>query len=148
MPELQKQVYKVIVKIFLAIFYPPAEYEKVSVTILVENEEFSTSGRICKNEGYLYVLSTTKAQNVDKTEENMEKENNVSILKKLKKNEEIPVQNYETKDAETSTPNRYNSGSMILALENAGKLIEEEELREQIKGAGIGTSAKRAERCV
>ena len=145
LPDLQKQVYKVIVKRFLAIFYPPAEYEKVSVTILVENEEFSTSGRICKNEGYLYVLSTTKAQNVDKTEENMEKENNVSILKKLKKNEEIPVQNYETKDAETSPPNRYNSGSMILAMENAGKLIEEEELREQIKGAGIGTSATRAE---
>ena len=82
---------------------------------------------------------------MDKTEENTEKENNVSILKELKKNEEIPVQNYETKDAETSPPNRYNSGSIILAMENAGKLIEEEELREQIKGAGIGTSATRAE---
>ena len=145
LPEIQKQVYKIIVKRFLAIFYPPAEYEKISVTILVENEEFSTSSKICKNEGYLHVLSTTKAQNVDKTQENIEKENNVNMLKKLKKNEEIPVQNYETKEAETTPPNRYNSGSMILAMENAGKLIEEGELREQIKGAGIGTSATRAE---
>ena len=72
-------------------------------------------------------------------------ENNIEILNKLKKGEEIEVQNFEIKDAETSPPTRYNSGSIILAMENAGKLIEEEELREQIKGAGIGTSATRAE---
>ena len=72
-------------------------------------------------------------------------ENNIEILKKLKKGQEIDVKNYEIKDAETSPPTRYNSGSIILAMENAGKLIEEEELREQIKGAGIGTSATRAE---
>ena len=151
--ELQKQVYKVIVKRFLAIFYPPAEYEKVSITIQVENEQFSCSTKICKNEGYLYVLSTTKAQNVDKQSKNdeknetidSEKSNNMELLKSLKKNEEIEVKNYETKDAETSPPTRYNSGSIILAMENAGKLIEDEELREQIKGAGIGTSATRAE---
>ena len=74
-----------------------------------------------------------------------EEENNLEILKKLKKGEEIGVLQYETKTSETSPPTRYNSGSMILAMENAGKLIEEEELREQIKGAGIGTSATRAE---
>ena len=69
----------------------------------------------------------------------------MEILKNLKKGQEIGVENYEIKEAETSPPTRYNSGSMILAMENAGKLIEEEELREQIKGAGIGTSATRAE---
>ena len=78
-------------------------------------------------------------------EEQPEEQNNLEILKKLKKGEEIEVINYETKTSETSPPSRYNSGSMILAMENAGKLIEEEELREQIKGAGIGTSATRAE---
>lgn len=75
----------------------------------------------------------------------MEEQNSLDILKKLKKGEEIGVLNYETKTSETTPPSRYNSGSMILAMENAGKLIEEEELREQIKGAGIGTSATRAE---
>lgn len=86
-------------------------------------------------------------QEQEKGEENSEKKenNNIEILNKLKKGQEISIKNFETKDSETSPPTRYNSGSMILAMENAGKLIEEEELREQIKGAGIGTSATRAE---
>lgn len=155
LPELHKQIYKVIVKRFLAIFYPPAEYNKISVTILVEGEQFSTSGKVCTQMGYLEVLkpknkeelSTKKEQNVEnvKPEEPIEENTNLEMLNSLKKGQEIGVQNYETKDAETSPPSRYNSGSMILAMENAGKLIEEEELREQIKGAGIGTSATRAE---
>jgi len=87
-----------------------------------------------------------KAEDVKSNEgEQAENQNNLEILKKLKKGETIEVLNYETKTSETSPPSRYNSGSMILAMENAGKLIEEEELREQIKGAGIGTSATRAE---
>lgn len=72
-------------------------------------------------------------------------ESNLDILATLKKGQIVNINNFETKDAETSPPNRYNSGTMILAMENAGKLIEDEELREQIKGAGIGTSATRAE---
>ena len=72
-------------------------------------------------------------------------ENNLDVFKNLKKGQEVEVKNYEIKDAETSPPSRYNSGSIILAMENAGKLIEDEELREQIKGAGIGTSATRGE---
>ena len=74
-----------------------------------------------------------------------EKQNDLEILKNLKKGQEVEIRNFELKEAETSPPTRYNSGSIILAMENAGKLIEEEELREQIKGAGIGTSATRAE---
>ena len=77
--------------------------------------------------------------------EDKQEDNNLEILNKLKKNQEIEVYNYETKEAETNPPTRYNSGSIILAMENAGKLIEDEELREQIKGAGIGTSATRGE---
>lgn len=137
LPELHKQIYIVIVKRFLSIFYPPAEYNKVSVTIDVENEIFSASGKVCIKLGYLEVL---------KNKQNDKDENtNLDILNVLKKGEEISVQNYEIKDAQTMPPVRYNSGSIILAMENAGKLIEEEELREQIKGAGIGTSATRAE---
>ena len=158
--ELQKQVYRLIVKRFLAIFYPPAEYSKVNATVEVENETFFSNGKVCVNKGYLEILKPEKkkneqfgdtSQNVqndekqNKTEESKEEDSNLEILKNLKKGQTILVKNYEIKEAETSPPTRYNSGSFILAMENAGKLIEEEELREQIKGAGIGTSATRAE---
>ena len=143
LPDLQKQIYEVIVKRFLAIFFPPAEYSKIQVTVVVENETFNTSGKVCLNKGFLEVLKpiNKKKENSDEAEE----PKSLDILKELRKGQEIEVLNYELKEAETSPPSRYNSGTIILAMENAGKLIEEEELREQIKGAGIGTSATRAE---
>ena len=152
--DLQKKVYNVIVKRFIAIFYPPAEYNKVTLVVDVENETFNASGKVCTNQGYLEVLkpknvtkqSAEKEQTVENSKESSEdSENNLEVFKNLKKGQEIEVKNYEIKDAETSPPSRYNSGSIILAMENAGKLIEDEELREQIKGAGIGTSATRGE---
>lgn len=116
-------------------------------------------GKICLNKGFLEVLkpenkqkkstvsvqSVEYADNLTRQEEQKEENTNLDILKNLKKGQEIKTKNFEIKDAETSPPNRYNSGSIILAMENAGKLIEDEELREQIKGAGIGTSATRGE---
>ena len=152
--DLHKEVYKLIVKRFLAIFYPEAEFNKISVTIKVEEEKFSANGKVCTKTGYLDVLkpknkekkSTNEEENVENRQEDEKEEaNNLDILNNLKKGQEINVINYETKESETNPPTRYNSGSMILAMENAGKLIEDEELREQIKGAGIGTSATRAE---
>ncbi len=142
LPDLQKQIYKVIVKRFLAIFYPPAEYNKIQVTIDVAKERFFTSGKVCIKQGFLEILkpNTNKEQNTE-----TKKEGNLEVLANLKKGQEIILQNAEIKEAETTPPSRYNSGSIILAMENAGKLIEDEELREQIKGAGIGTSATRAE---
>lgn len=153
LPQLHKEIYKIIVKRFLAIFYPPAEFNKISVTIKVENESFNTSGKVCMNQGYLEVLKREnqakikeKKQEEEQSKEKKEdNEQNLEMLKNLRKGQEIKVVNFETKDSETSPPNRYNSGSIILAMENAGKLIEDEELREQIKGAGIGTSATRGE---
>ena len=153
LPDLQKEVYKLIVKRFLAIFYPPAEFNKVSVTIQVENkdhqEEFSASGKVCLNQGYLEVLKNknTLKESTDSAEkvENNEEKDNLEVFAQIKKGQEIEVVNYETKEAQTNPPTRYNSGSIILAMDNAGNLIEDEELREQIKGAGIGTSATRAE---
>ena len=159
LPELQKKVYKVVVKRFLAIFYPPAEYSKVNVTVNIENETFYASGKVCINRGYLDVLkpekkdeqSTKTEQNVENNSENEENKNeedtetNLEILKTLKKNDKLEVNNFELKDAETSPPTRYNSGNIILAMRSAGKLIEDEELREQIKGDGIGTAATRGE---
>ncbi len=160
LPDLQKQIYLVIVKRFLAIFYPSAEYNKIQVTVEVETDEkekvetFTVSGKVCTKKGYLEILkpiekNVKNKQSKDENDENQKntdsQNTNLEVLKTLKKGQEIDVINYETKEAETSPPNRYNSGSIILAMENAGKLIEEEELREQIKGAGIGTSATRAE---
>ena len=135
--ELKKDVYKLIVKRFIAIFYPPAEYNKVSLSIDVEGEQFNSSGKVCIKQGFLEVLKNRLKNETD--------DGNLSILSSLKKGQEIKVLNYETKDSETSPPSRYNSGGMVLAMENAGKLIEDEALREQIKGAGIGTSATRGE---
>ena len=137
LPNLQKEVYLLIVKRFLAIFYPAAEYSKVSATVDIENESFFANGKVCVKEGYLEILKPNKQKNAEETD--------ISILATLKKGQKLEIQNFETKDSETSPPSRYNSGSIILAMENAGKLIEDEELREQIKGAGIGTSATRAE---
>lgn len=162
--QLQKDIYKLIVKRFLCIFYPAAEFNKLSITINIENEEFSATSKVCTKMGYLEIAKPKQngVKAVDNKQENSEnleqtlidnkkdankKDNEISedLLKKLKKGQEIGIVNFETKDAETSPPTRYNSGSIILAMENAGKLIEDEELREQIKGAGIGTSATRAE---
>ena len=138
LPQLQKDIYLVIVKRFLAIFYPPAEYRKIQLTIEVEmgqekKETFYTSGRVCINKGFLEILkpndkidskkvkSTNSDQNVEKNIENKEKSGDLEILKNLKKGQEILIKNFEIKEAETSPPNRYNSGSIILAMENAGK---------------------------
>ena len=134
LPDLHRQIYRIIVKRFLAIFYPPAEFSKINVCVNIENETFYANEKICTKIGYIEVL---------KPKENKEeiKEN----LKNLKKGQELEILDISTKEAETSPPTRYNSGSLILAMENAGKLIEDEALREQIKGAGIGTSATRGE---
>jgi DNA topoisomerase III len=148
LPELHKRVYKIITKRFLAIFYPPAEYNKINITVEVEKETFFANGKVCTKRGFLDVLKPIKEETKDTENEKDSKEensNNLDILATLKKGQKIQINNFESKEAETSPPNRYNSGSMILAMENAGKLIEDEELREQIKGAGIGTSATRAE---
>ena len=135
--KLHKDVYKVIVKRFISIFYPPAEFNKINVTVQVENEEFNASGKICIKQGYLEIAKNDKSLS--------QEDKNINVLNNLKKGQNIDTNNYEIKESETTPPLRYNSGSIILAMENAGKLIEEEELREQIKGAGIGTSATRAE---
>ena len=139
--DLKKNIYKVIVKRFIAIFYPPAEYSKVNLVIDIEGEKFFSSGKVCLKQGFLEVLKNRVKENDDNDDESQ----NLKILSNLKKGQEINIVNFETKESETSPPSRYNSGGMILAMENAGKLIEDESLREQIKGAGIGTSATRGE---
>ena len=135
--DLKKDVFKIIVKRFVAIFYPQAEFNKVNLSIEVDGEIFTTSGKVCIKQGFLEVLKNRIKED--------EEENPLEVFNDLKKGQELDVINYFTKDSETTPPSRYNSGGMILAMENAGKLIEDEELREQIKGAGIGTSATRGE---
>ena len=148
--QLQKDIYKIIVKRFLAIFYPPAEFNKLNITINIENEIFTVSQKVCIKQGYLEILKPNVGTDNQKNDTDVENatqgdQQASMFLNTLKKGQEIKILDLTTKEAETSPPTRYNSGSMILAMENAGKLIEDEELREQIKGAGIGTSATRAE---
>ncbi len=137
--ELHRKVYILICKRFLSIFFPPAEYTKFALKIQIAEENFYANSKVCSNLGYLILY-----KNEDKSNDE-EQGINVEEIKKIKKGQKLKVEDYLKKEGETSPPSRYSSGSIILAMENAGKLIEDEKLREQIKGSGIGTSATRAE---
>ena len=154
-----QRVYETIVRRFLCIFYPPAVYQKVSIVTRMGNEFFFSSFKVLVSEGYLKIavnsFARKKASDTEgKAAEGKAEEDSEDVacdaallgaLQKLKKNDILSVDSLNIKEGETSPPKRYNSGSMILAMENAGQLIEDEELRAQIKGSGIGTSATRAE---
>ena len=149
-----QRVYETIVRRFLCIFYPPAVYQKVSLVTKLDGESFFSSFKVLKEEGYLKIATNSfarkKASDSEKGGNGEEEEVScdkvlLEALQKLKKGDILPVNGLSIKEGETSPPKRYNSGSMILAMENAGQLIEDEELRAQIKGSGIGTSATRAE---
>ena len=146
---LHRQVYDLIVRRFLSIFYPPAEYQTVKFIAKIEKESFFAGGKILKSPGYLVVMGKEAAE--EKDEDGGEKEEGTNaktlldMIEKLSENDVVPVKGMDIKEGKTSPPKRYTSGSMVLAMENAGQLIEDEELRAQIKGSGIGTSATRAE---
>ena len=149
-----QRVYETIVRRFLCIFYPPAVYQKVNLVTKLDGEAFFSSFKVLKEEGYLKIatnsFSRKRASDSEKNRNGEEDEFScdtvlLEALQKLKKGDILPVNGLSIKEGETSPPKRYNSGSMILAMENAGQLIEDEELRAQIKGSGIGTSATRAE---
>lgn len=168
--SLQRAVFDVIVRRFLSIFYPPAEYENVKLVVGVacgdRTEQFFAGTKVLKKPGFLEVAAPPKKKSFEEENarimggqtlsdpENEDSENaepvvNPKVLLELadtlKNEDEVDVNGYSIKFGKTSPPKRYTSGSMVLAMENAGQLIEEEELREQIKGSGIGTSATRAE---
>ena len=133
------KVYELIARRFLSIFYPAAVYKKVSLVTMIGKERFFSACRVLEKEGYLKVINGKKSGE-EQTDQHL-----LTRLQNLKKGSVLLVKGLEIKEGETAPPKRYNSGSMILAMENAGQLIEDEELREQIKGSGIGTSATRAE---
>lgn len=135
--DMQKDIYKLIVKRFLSIFFPPAEFLKLAVTVDIVGQKFYSNSRVCTKLGYLEVVKVDKNDNTDTTASD--------ALSKMKKGQKLTIDDITIKEGETTPPSRYTSGSIILAMENAGKLIEDERLREQIKGCGIGTSATRAE---
>lgn len=159
---LQAKVYEIIARRFLSIFYPPAEYQKVSIVLTRKTEEFSASFKLLVKPGYLVIADQQfgkkqqgKTEEKDDTKSDNGSGNNeesgdtvasaevMEYIQKLKKGAVLPCGGFEIKEGKTNPPKRYTSGSMILAMENAGQLIEDEELREQIKGSGIGTSATR-----
>ncbi len=137
---LSAKVYDVIVKRFLSIFYPAAVYQKVSITTKVKEESFFSNFKVLAEAGYLKVANEENQSQEKSADQKMFERVNA-----LKKGMVLPVSAFEIKEGKTSPPKRYNSGSLILAMENAGQLIEDEDLRAQIKGSGIGTSATRGE---
>ena len=143
------RVYQLICRRFLSIFYPPAVYQKIALELERRQEHFFSNFRILLEEGYLKVAGGAPSpQRETKDGEEQDIKNDpafLELLKKAKKGDVLSVSDLQVKEGETSPPKRYNSGSLILAMENAGQLIEDEELRAQIKGSGIGTSATRAE---
>ena len=148
------KIYEVISRRFLCIFYPPAVYQKLSLNMEKQGEHFFSSFKAPVEEGYLKIaspdwLKAGSEKETDEKEMNLPGNRNwaalLSALSHLKKGDSLPVLGFSVKEGETSPPKRYTSGSMILAMENAGQLIEDEDLRAQIKGSGIGTSATRAE---
>lgn len=142
------RVYDCIVKRFLGIFYPPAIYQKVALITKVKEESFFSSFKVLAEEGYLKVAGVSQAKKNSVPQASGEQELDATlfqVVKGLKKGAVLAVKGLEIKEGETTPPKRYNSGSIILAMENAGQLIEDEELRTQIRGSGIGTSATRAE---
>ena len=139
--EQSRKVYELVVRRFLSIFYPAAEYKKINMSTAIGKETFFASERILSKEGYLVVARPSFLK--QKAEANNSAL--LDALSQLRKGQALEIKGYSIKEGETSPPKRYNSGSMILAMENAGQLIEDEELRERIRGSGIGTSATRAE---
>lgn len=146
-----RKMYEVIVRRFLSVFYPPAEYQKVNVTVAIKSkkteqefftERFFAAKKVLVKEGFLIISKLSFSKEKENPEE--DEENDAFDLISLKKGTELDISSMNVKEGETSPPKRYNSGSMILAMENAGQLIEDEELRAQIKGSGIGTSATRS----
>uniref|UniRef100_UPI0026032BEB type IA DNA topoisomerase n=1 Tax=uncultured Clostridium sp. TaxID=59620 RepID=UPI0026032BEB len=135
--EMEKKVYNLVLRRFLAIFYPPAVYNKVSVITKINNERFFTSDKVCVELGYLEVLKPDSDSNDSES-------TNMKFLSLLKKGQTVTLKDLIVKEGKTSPPKRFTTGSIIIAMENAGKLIEDEELREHIKGSGIGTSATRS----
>lgn len=152
--DRSKKVYEVIVHRFLAIFYGPAVYQKMNITLSTGSEKFFAGFKVQTDEGYMkatkYSFADANSKKTSKSENEDEEEQGtnpslLAALKKLKKGSIINLTELRIKEGETTPPKRYNSGALILAMENAGNLIEDEELREQIKGSGIGTSATRGE---
>lgn len=148
LPGNSVRVYETIVRRFLSIFYPPAVYQRVSLSVQLGSELFFAGFRVLQEEGYLKIAGNSfdkRKEDKDNAEDIRCDGRMLEALKKLKKGSRLQVNGLNLKEGETSPPKRYSSGSMILAMENAGQLIEDEELRAQIKGSGIGTSATRAE---
>lgn len=156
MSETAGAVYLLICKRFLACFYSPAIYNKYSLSLDIKGEEFNASLKVLTDEGYLKLYSEEKSEKEETSDNGKDEEEEsvgsveqqkklAELLSTLKKGDELVIDGFSVKEGKTTAPKRYTSGSIILAMENAGQLIEDETLREQIKGSGIGTSATRAE---
>ena len=145
---IEKSVYDLIVRRFLSIFFPPAKYKTLKLKLNVNNEFFFTSAKVLIDPGYMKIAGIPKSKESaedEEQDENISKEDLIKLCENIKKGDVLKTNSLNIKEGKTSPPKRYTSGNLILAMENAGNLIEDEELREQIKNSGIGTSATRGD---
>lgn len=145
--EMNTKIYELIVRRFLSVFYPAAVYQKYQLELLSSGEHFFASFKVLRDPGYLKVAGMPASSDSKKDSDEIDTSGPqfIAMIEQLKKGMELPLEALTIKEGETSPPKRYTSGSIILAMENAGQLIEDEDLRAQMKGSGIGTSATRAE---
>ena len=139
--KLSLAVYELICRRFLSIFYPPAQYQKFTIRFGIGDEIFVANTKICIERG----LNPIKNESDEEESSDSQSPEYIKMVSALRKGSKLRLDSLSIKEGETVPPKRYTSGSMILAMENAGQLIEDEELRSQIKGSGIGTSATRAD---
>ncbi|MBQ7614253.1 MAG: topoisomerase C-terminal repeat-containing protein [Butyrivibrio sp.] len=148
---LSKNIYDLICRRFIAIFYPPAEYKTAKLQIIVDGERFFSTAKLLISPGYLQVMGPINDKGGDEAEKpedddaGISKEDFIKFVEEAKEGDTISVNEFDIREGKTAPPKRYTTGTLVLAMENAGNLIEDEELREQIKNTGIGTSATRAE---
>ncbi|GMU72045.1 MAG: DNA topoisomerase III [Burkholderiales bacterium] len=130
--ELEAKLYDFVVKRFLAVFHPPAEFLVTTRITRVEGEPFKTEGKVLVDPGWLAVYGKEAA------------DENASLVP-VKPNEKVATGKVDVQKQTTRAPPRYNEGTLLSAMEGAGKAIEDEELREAMREKGLGTPATRAQ---
>ncbi|HEV3480143.1 MAG TPA: DNA topoisomerase 3 [Gaiellaceae bacterium] len=138
----ERRIFDLIARRFLAVFHPPARYARTTVVTEVENERFRTRGKVTLDAGWRGVYGVEAEPTQQKQDEDTEGEGE---LPALKQGQEVKCVAAESEAKETKPPPRYTEATLLSAMETAGKLVDEEELREAMKERGLGTPATRAE---
>jgi DNA topoisomerase III len=141
----ERRVFDLIARRFLAVFHPPARYARTTVVTLVEEERFRSRGKVTLEAGWRGVYGLLSDADAQQQRQDEEGENESAELPPLEQGQKVRCASAEVEAKETKPPPRYTEATLLSAMETAGKLIDDEELREAMKESGLGTPATRAE---